>query len=563
MPTILPTDWRLQALSGATPGEYQTLELLAERLPDELTVFHGLHWTHAAQNYTVWGEIDFCILHPSGRILVIEQKNGGLEETAGGLVKRYGDYEKNVARQIGRSVEQLRAKFQLVHGKARPLEVDYLIFCPNYRLKTLNAVSLDRSRIVDASQREELPEIVTKMLSGKPEDAPWFQRLFDFFCDSLHLEPDVNAYVEQQARHYVQLADGLADTLSQLHFAPYRLCVRGTAGSSKSQAALAEFRRAAAAGESVLLTCFNRPLADRFAALVSERVSSTHPQTQNGRVTTFNHLCLDIATMQQVLPANFNAQSSPDWEALVEVVLSHEIPEAFRFKVLIVDEGQDFSPRWAELIDRLLRPDSRLLWLEDPRQNLYGRPVVDFATRHPHGVTLYANQNFRNPRRVVEALHTLLGIPASEIKASNPISGFEVGIHVYKTDKELADLAAHCLLNLQKSGFTPEQMALISFHGFKHSRLLQWRNLAGFSLKRYTGEYNEQGQQVVEEGEVRVDSIYRFKGQHAPAVVFAEIDFEILSETIKNRLFCGMTRASTKLDLILSEQAAALLLEAA
>jgi hypothetical protein len=52
MPTILPTDWRLQAQSGATPDEYQTLALLAERLPGELTVFHGLRWTHAAQNYT-------------------------------------------------------------------------------------------------------------------------------------------------------------------------------------------------------------------------------------------------------------------------------------------------------------------------------------------------------------------------------------------------------------------------------------------------------------------------------------------------------------------------------
>ncbi|GHU34095.1 hypothetical protein AGMMS50256_27260 [Betaproteobacteria bacterium] len=44
MPTILLTDWRSQVLSGNTPGEYQTLELLAERLPDELTVFHSLYW---------------------------------------------------------------------------------------------------------------------------------------------------------------------------------------------------------------------------------------------------------------------------------------------------------------------------------------------------------------------------------------------------------------------------------------------------------------------------------------------------------------------------------------
>ncbi|GHU06445.1 hypothetical protein FACS1894158_12880 [Betaproteobacteria bacterium] len=152
---------------------------------------------------------------------------------------------------------------------------------------------------------------------------------------------------------------------------------------------------------------------------------------------------------------------------------------------------------------------------------------------------------------------------SSEIKASNPIPGLEVGIHSYKDNKELAELTANCLLDLQKSGFSPEQMVLLSFHGFTHSKLLHWRNLAGFSLKRFTGEYDDQGRQVMEEGDVRVDSIYRFKGQHAPAVVLAEIDFETLTETVKNRLFCGMTRASLKLDLVLSEQAAALLLEVA
>ncbi|MDR1888801.1 MAG: ATP-binding domain-containing protein [Zoogloeaceae bacterium] len=551
MPTILPTDWRLSAASTHA-GEFQTLELLAERLPDELTVFHSLHWTNAAKHYTQWGEIDFCILHPSGRILVIEQKNGGLEETPEGLVKHYGSTAKNVARQIGRSVEQLREKFKRVHH-GKPLEVDYLIYCPDYRLQSLNAVSLDKTRIVDASRREQLPEIVVEMLSGKPADPVAHKRIFEFFCDDLRLEPDVNAHLEKQARHYVQLADGLADTLAQLHFAPYRLCVRGTAGSGKTQAALKEFRHAAAAGDAVLLTCFNRPLADRITALLA-------PLPQNASVATFYQLCRDIALAQGILPTDFAPQSA-DWDALAEAVLNHEIPEAFRFKAVIVDEGQDFSPRWVELIDRLLLPDARLLWLEDPRQNLYGKPAADFATRHSHGVTLHASQNFRNPRSVVTALHTFLDIPTAEIRASNPIPGLEVDIHTYQDGSELAALIEKCLSNLQKSGFAPEQIALISFHGFKHSRMLQWRNLAGFSLKRFTGEYDEKGQQVVEEGEVLVDSIYRFKGQHAPAVIFTEIDFTALSETIKNRLFCGMTRASMKLDLILSEPAAAALLQ--
>jgi hypothetical protein len=552
MPTILPTEWRSFAASTHS-GEFKTLELLAEHLPDELTVFHGLHWTKAAEHHTQWGEIDFCILHPSGRILVIEQKNGELEEAPEGLVKHYNDGSKNVARQIGRSVEQLRKKFHLVHGKGRALEVNYLIYCPDYRLKSLNAVSLDRSCIVDASQSENLPKIVAEKLSGKLEaDEPWFQRIFEFFCDDLRLEPDVNAYVKKQKQHYVQLADGLAETLAALDFSPYRLCVRGTAGSGKTQAALKEFRRATDARGAVLFTCFNRPLANHFAALVGKK------NIHFGTVATFHHLCRDIAAEQGCLPANF-APATADWDVLLAEVLQRDIPARFLFDTVIVDEGQDFSPDWIQLLDRLLRPQSRLLWLEDARQNLYARPVCDFLSRYPHGVILNANRNFRNPRSVVRKLYELLGVSPKEIRAANPLEGMEVGIHIYKDALELANLSAQCLGALEKSGFTAEQMVLLSFHGLKHSQFLQQRKLAMTSLKRFTGEYDDKGQQVMEEGDVLVESIYRFKGQHASAIVFSEIDFETLTDAERNRLFCGMTRATVKLDMVMSERAAKML----
>lgn len=50
-----------------------------------------------------------------------------------------------------------------------------------------------------------------------------------------------------------------------------------------------------------------------------------------------------------------------------------------------------------------------------------------------------------------------------------------------------------------------------------------------------------------------IDSVYRFKGQSAPAVVFTEIDFEALDALATRKLLVGATRAIMKLVLALSD----------
>ncbi|PLX72543.1 MAG: nuclease, partial [Azoarcus sp.] len=61
------------------------------------------------------------------------------------------------------------------------------------------------------------------------------------------------------------------------------------------------------------------------------------------------------------------------------------------------------------------------------------------------------------------------------------------------------------------------------------------------------------------EGELLIDSVYRFKGQSAPCVIFTEIDFEALDELTMRKLFVGATRATMKVIFVASERAAAVL----
>ncbi len=88
MARILPDGWE-QLEIGAIPFEITTLRLLGAALPDDYTVFHGVHWTRVEHGFSVFGEIDFVVVGPDGQCVAIEQKNGPLVETQAGLVKHY------------------------------------------------------------------------------------------------------------------------------------------------------------------------------------------------------------------------------------------------------------------------------------------------------------------------------------------------------------------------------------------------------------------------------------------------------------------------------------------
>ena len=121
----------MQEAAGAAPFEIATLRRLAAELPDDYSVFHGVHWTRLDHGYSVFGEIDFIVLGPKGQVILIEQKSGPLEETPEGLVKRYKDKHKSVAGQIQRSIDSLQFRFKQGHAGQR-LALDYLLYCPDF-----------------------------------------------------------------------------------------------------------------------------------------------------------------------------------------------------------------------------------------------------------------------------------------------------------------------------------------------------------------------------------------------------------------------------------------------
>ncbi|NDE55055.1 MAG: nuclease, partial [Actinobacteria bacterium] len=57
------------------------------------------------------------------------------------------------------------------------------------------------------------------------------------------------------------------------------------------------------------------------------------------------------------------------------------------------------------------------------------------------------------------------------------------------------------------------------------------------------------------DGKLLLDTIFRFKGQCADAVVLTEIDRDVMDDSFKRRLFVGLTRARLQLQFVATESA--------
>jgi len=475
-------------------------------------------------------------------VLLIEQKSGFLTETPEGLVKRYSGRDKLVAVQLDRTLDALRTRLAPV-AQGEPLAIDFILYCPDYTVKQPGSAGLPPERIVDARSRGKLCARIREALPDEPPRDLLAQRLRRFFENELQLVPDVSALVGRAEQLVTRLSGGLATWARRLQFEPFRLRVIGTAGSGKTQLALAVLHDAAAVGRRALYLCFNRPLADHLAQLAPE----------GAVVASFHQLC-DRQLRAAGQAVDYGAADA--FVRIEERFAALPIDEGQRFDELVIDEGQDFTPAWKDAALRLLAPGGRVWWLEDPMQRLYERPPVEL----PGFVTLRADTNYRSPRDVLDYLNRLLALPAP-IEAGSPIEGGEVEFLTYSDGESLLAATRRAVTRALQSGFRLADTVLVTYSGRGRSALLPFDQLGPHRLRNWQGGYDLFGRPQFSDGDLLIETVYRFKGQSAPCVIVTEVDFEQLSEADARKLFVAMTRASMKLLVVLSERAARVLLE--
>jgi hypothetical protein len=195
-----------------------------------------------------------------------------------------------------------------------------------------------------------------------------------------------------------------------------------------------------------------------------------------------------------------------------------------------------------------LKPQGRAVLLEDPAQQLYkDRQAFDLAD----AVTVRSNENFRSPRALV-GLVNLLRLADGPVEALSPHEGALPDPIVYDRPEQVAAATVQAVQRCLARGFALEDIAIVSLKGRERSALQSMDSLGGWQLRRFTGQFDAGGGAIWTEGSLLIDSVRRFKGQAAPAVVLTECDLPDLIGLNARLLFVGLTRARLHLEWVVS-----------
>jgi len=438
---------------------------------------------------------------------------------------------KLVGDQVRRSLEGIREKFKWLHP-GRTLDLDYLIYCPEHRVRSVNAAALHPSRVVDAAAAGRLSTRLVEILGeGGAADAERRETILHFFRQTFEVVPDIHAHVRSQERAYTRLSGPLVRLLSGLEMEPLRLRLFGAAGCGKTLIAQRVFQAAVARGKRPLLVCYNRPLGERLRALMGT----------GGLVNTFHGLC------DAFLKARGIAPDYRDWAAVVEQVSAERIPDDWRFDTLIVDEGQDFEQEWVEILRLFLTDKADVLWLEDPHQNVRNISPVQLAPFVGYRTTA----NYRTPESIARVLRRVLPF---EVECCNTLPGLGVATRTYEAPEKQPGIVANVVDGLLRQGFAHRDIVILTMKGLNSSVLSARNRVGNFTLRRFTGTYDLFGNQVPTPGQLTFDSVRRFKGQQAPAVILVDVETDPADPSLTDRLlYTGMTRATVRLELLVRD----------
>jgi hypothetical protein len=115
---------------------------------------------------------------------------------------------------------------------------------------------------------------------------------------------------------------------------------------------------------------------------------------------------------------------------------------------------------------------------------------------------------------------------------------------------------------LTAADYKAPNIAVLSYRGLSSSIIARPTGpstLAGIGVRRPAG-YTADGNAVWTRGALLVDTLLRFKGQAADAVVVTESAFEAFNQKARRRLFVALTRARLQAALVSTSRAKAAIL---
>jgi len=332
---------------------------------------------------------DFITAHPVFGICAVEVK-----DWAPGIYRQDNEGRIQRRRQGGWARTDEAPRYQAhryrgaIHDRLRELTEDAppftqilgVVVMP--RCTTIQARAAIAGRTVLDSEKwigvygyDDLQHDPTLVLTGSRQ--PVGRSISSMCLDALR-----RSLAEPEARSDQRLPLALSAAASNIEANPRNARirrVRGSAGCGKSLGLAARAAQLSLEGKEALVLSFNSTLPHYLRDLAARRCQDIGSSLNRITFTHLHELCgraVDDARIAGAQPA-----ISPlpgvltNWESKIDQgIEAYRLGYGPRFDAVLVDEGQDFSLKWWNMLrDQVCRPDGELLLVADPMQDVYGK----------------------------------------------------------------------------------------------------------------------------------------------------------------------------------------------
>jgi superfamily I DNA/RNA helicase len=333
-----------------------------------------------------------------------------------------------------------------------------------------------------------------------------------------------------------------------------RLRITGGPGSGKTLLALEVCRRELAANpdQKIGLVCFNRYLGAFLVDVAkADRLTGVAPGSFYLHLDRILGSTADAAATD---PAYFQQRV----RAALEI--AQHTPEAEKFDLLVVDEGQDFRDDGEKLalLDAMLKgglAKGRWRWFEDLDQILSPESATPPAGAHQALLEcldafgqVEVDCNWRNTEQIAQAAAKVMGRPTPP---SFGVQGPKVTAVPSKPGRDF-DLLAAVLGHENICKYRPEDVIVLSMKGAGKESFAGKVEAAGYRLVPYDANAS------YEAGSIRTSTVFKFKGMESHVVILMDVD-ALATTRDRRKAYVGMTRAKYDLYVLGQPEALALI----
>ena len=335
-----------------------------------------------------------------------------------------------------------------------------------------------------------------------------------------------------------------------------RILCDGGAGTGKTLVAIEAGRRLARSGLSALLLCFNENLRHFLRLEVSqssEKIDIRTVYSLFGDIIRRGGFAEELSELHKTVAAAklFGDVYPKLFETACAVLFEEaELPQ---YDVIIIDEAQDIlHSSVMNCLDLVLAGGfSRGRWLIfhdlGLQAELYGRmnPKVMAHLQTFHPVNFILRENFRNPKSIVAEMCVVTGVqmPPCRRELVSPVD-----YRVFDDERDQAKKLRALLVELLREGIAAERVTILCGCNIEASCVSRYPPDIGKAFQIVGRELGIQSRDAFS-----VSTVAGFKGLENDIVVLTDISDSSNHEWFKSVLYVGMTRARTKLFVLIKQ----------